>query len=93
MCVFIYRSTKSKCPNGPLKDKLLISMIISGVGITFKITSVFLMFVMKIFEPQKAVDEKGRTIYIFSDDNVYDSNGNWIGKKTDTNKYVRVDRN
>ena len=35
--VFIYRSTKSKCPNGPLKDKLLISMIISGVGITFNL--------------------------------------------------------
>ena len=78
---FIYKSAKNKCPDGPMKDKLAVSMIISGIGYTTNTVFFFLHLAGKIFEPKKAIDDKGRTIYIFPDDNVYDETGRFVGKK------------
>ena len=86
---FIYRSTKSKCPDGPLKDKLMKNMIIVGVGSSFNTIFFFFHIAAKAVEPKKAIDDKGRTIYIFFDDNVYDESGRFVGKRTDVDTYIR----
>ena len=88
----VYRSAKSKCPDGPLKDKLMINMIISGFGSSFKSTLFFLNIFAKVFEPKKYVDEDGRNVYVHIDDKVYDERGNLVGKKTDSNTYIRTKR-
>ena len=91
--VLIYRSIAAKCPAGPLKNRLAWSMIVSGCGSIFRVIFFFINIAAEALEPKKAIDNKGRTIYIFPDDNVYDEVGNWVGKKTDTDKYIRTDGN
>ena len=76
--VLIFLSTKSKCPPG-LQDKLLVSMFITGMGVSFKIAIFFLFFIWKITGPRLATDEYGNRIYIFSDGDVYSGNGQKIG--------------
>ncbi len=86
---FIYRSVKNKCPDGALKDKLMISMIISVFGGGLKSIFFFLSIFAKAIEPKKYVDEDGNIIYVHIDDKVYDESGNYVGKKTDSNTYLR----
>ena len=85
----VYRSAKSNCPDGYLKDKLMINMIISGWGSGFKSIFFFLNVFAKAVEPKKYIDEDGKIVYVHIDDKVYDECGNLVGKKTDSNTYLR----
>lgn len=84
----IFRFAKSKCPEGDLRDKLLISMIITGMGITVKLVVCFISAIWTIVGPKKMVNDEGKTIYVFNDGDVYDELGNIIGKQVSGNKYI-----
>lgn len=88
--ILIYKSSKGKCPDGPLKDNLAKNMYIAGSGYSMRQMLFFMSFAAKTLGPTRAVDNKGREIYIFSDGDVYDASGNFVGKKTDVDKYVRI---
>lgn len=85
---YIFHSAKSKCPEGPLRDKFLISMVITGVGVAVKIILFFVSTIWDVIGPKIMVNEDGKTIYVFNDGDVYDGAGNIIGKMTGSNEYI-----
>ena len=86
--VLLYLHTRSRCPD-MLKDKLLISMLISGLGITMKLVFFFIRVFWKIIEPQAVVDEDGEKLYVI-EGYVYDRSGEEVGKvNADRRSYTR----
>lgn len=87
--VLLYWTTYRKCP-AMLQSRCILSMVISGMGVTVKIAVFFLGFVWKLITPREMRDEDGKTVYVL-DQNVYDSSGNKVGVLTDNgNSYVRT---
>lgn len=60
----IYWRTYSKCPP-ELRSKCIRSMIITGVGISVKISFFFLLFIWKLYEPQRYVTSDGSEVYVY----------------------------
>lgn len=91
IAMWAYKSAKSDCPDGPLKDDLAKNMFMTGAGYSMRRVLFFMTFIAEeLTKPKHAVDSQGREIYIFYDDNVYDKYGHFVGKKTDEGKYVRL---
>lgn len=90
--VWIYYSTWHKCPE-VLKSRYIISMLITGLGVSLKVSIFFLGFVWKLVGPTEVTDENGNTLYVI-DGNVYDGGGTKVGVVTENNgsdiKFVRV---
>lgn len=84
--ILIYITTALKCPAG-LKSRLLISMIISGLGIAMKIVVFFLFFVWKIYGPQEMVTSSGETVYRIGSD-IYDASGNRLGHMNGADTFI-----
>ena len=91
LCIaaLIFITSKKKCP-AKLEDKLFISMLISGLGVAFKVSIFFLPFIWKLGMPSfdEMVDESGNTVYVH-DNMVYNASGDKIGEKTGRNTYVK----
>ena len=87
LAVLIYITTKRKCPVG-LRGRLLISMLISGWGVAFKVAIFFVFVVWRMMMPVEATDEDGNTIYIHGSD-VYNSQGERIGTRDGSNTFIR----
>ncbi len=87
--ILLYWTTLAKCPP-MLKDRCIISMVISGMGIAVKAGIFFLGFVWKLVGPREMVDENGNTVYVFDND-VYSAGGEKIGVLTDNGRsFVRI---
>lgn len=59
----IYWRTYTKCPQ-PLKSKCISSMLITGMGIALKVGLFFLIFIWKLYEPQRYTTSDGIEIYV-----------------------------
>lgn len=66
-----------KCP-AFLKKKLIISMLISGLGVSIKICLFFIGAVWTLVGPQEMQDSDGKTVYVYEGE-VYDGDGNHVG--------------
>ncbi len=81
----IYR----KCPDF-LKSRLFISILISGLGITFKIAVFFIGAVWTLMSPTEVVGENGEILYI-DGTKVYNANGEYVGEASaDRKSYIKV---
>lgn len=84
----------AKCPE-MLKPRLFVSMLISGLGVTTKVTFFFLVFffhtIWALEGPREMVDERGVPVYVYNG-YVYDRTGWKIGvlDPYDSNKYVKI---
>jgi len=87
ICVLIYVLTLAKCPSG-LRGGLLISMLITGLGISMKFCLFFIGTIWDLIGPQEYIDSDGNRVYAFQND-VYDGNGNKIGHTSDYRTYTR----
>ena len=86
--VLLYLHTRSRCPD-MLRDKLLISLLISGLGITMKLVVFFIGILWKIVEPQSVVDDDGEALYVI-EGYVYDRSGERVGEvNADRRSYTR----
>lgn len=90
MAVGLYFLVRRKCPDD-FKGKLLISMFISGFGISAKIACFFIGAVWTLVSPPTFVDECGRTVYTIGN-SVYDGSGRKVGivDSCDYSRYQRI---
>lgn len=87
--IFCFWNANRKCPDF-LKRKLIISMIISGLGVAMKTALFFIGAVWTIWGPQEVVDENGETLYVY-DGKVYTSGGTYVGEASaDRKSYVKI---
>ncbi len=77
IAVVIFIVTLSKCPD-MLKGKLFFSMLISGLGVAFKICIFFLVFVWKLSGPKAVTADDGRVYYQYGGD-LYTPDGQRVG--------------
>lgn len=73
----IYVWTYLTCPDF-LKKGLIVSMLITGIGVTVKISVFFLGFVWTLIGPREIVTEDGRTLYEM-DGKVYNGSAEEVG--------------
>lgn len=77
LSVLLYWTTLRKCPD-MLKKKCVISMIVTGLGVTMKICIFFISIVWKITAP-KTVEASDGITYIVYDGDVYLPDGTKVG--------------
>ena len=77
VAILIYMNTRSRCPE-MLRDRLLISMIITGLGVTMKVVVFFIGVVWTLVTPPAMVDTNGNTVYVINK-HVYDASGQKVG--------------
>lgn len=72
-----YRAMESKCPEF-LRKKLLISLLISALGISFKLAFFFIGAVWTLESPRTMVDSNGRELLVHGS-SVYLPDGTCVG--------------
>lgn len=82
--VLLYWTSYKKCPDF-LKKKCVVSMLITGLGVTMKICVFFLGFVWSVTMPQTFTTEDGNEVYVFADGDVYDPATGKTGRRTGAN--------
>lgn len=90
MAIVIYWFVLQRCPD-MLKDRLLISLLISGFGVVTKISCFFIGAVWVLVSPREMVDEDGHAVYVINND-VYDVGGRKVGEVDphDSSRYLRT---
>ena len=83
--VLLYISALKKAPKA-LRKRVIIDMILVGLGVSMKMTLFFFSAVWEIVKPEVYVDAQGNSYYVYIDGNVYDSaNGCYGTLETDSN--------
>lgn len=85
----LYYLVYLRCPPF-LRKKVILSLLISGFGVTMKIILFFVRAVWNLQKPKEMVDSKGRTVYVFQGE-VYSPHGKHLGSVTDTNRFIEID--
>ena len=84
--LLLYALTVIKCPPF-LRGKCIISMIITGFGVTMKICVFFLVFIWKIAAPQTVTMTDGMEYLVYAGD-VYTHDGVCVGRRNEYGGYT-----
>lgn len=85
--VLMYVTSYRKCLPFARK-KCIISMIVSGMGVAFKICIFMFFGIWKLYGPKTIITESGEKLILYDKD-VYSFSGERVGKQTDINQIVR----
>ncbi len=83
---YMYIRAKSNCPEF-LQKKLLISMIITALGVGAKVCFFFFGAIWSITGPRTVTDSTGRELLVY-DGEVYTPDGRHVGSCTGYNEFV-----